>query len=233
MTTLSLSNLNQTSTSRSTPLRTIGGLAALGLGALFIALLVVLAGILPGQGFGPGALNDPAIGVTFLTTLWPTVIASVYLGIAVTFGVITLAVSASFDRAAPALRQFLTATGLVAATLFLAYAMINLIGAPYIVSAYQQDPSVGAAIYLALRIMGNGLNSGALFAAGLATCLIGWIGFRTGQTPKVLNGLLLVTGVCTTLSFAILPLGLFGVLLAPIWSIWLGVLLLRPNPITR
>lgn len=227
MATLSLSDRIQTHPISSPSLRTIGGFAALALGGLFIALLVLLAGVLPSLGFGPGALNDPAIGVKFLATPWPALIAFIYLGIALTFGVITLAMNTWFEPAMPALRQLLAASGLVAATLFLAYAMINFIGSPYIVSAYQQDPTLGAAIYLALRIIGNGINAGALFAAGLATWWIGWIGFRTGQTSKILNGLLLVTGVCTTLSFAILPLGLLGVLLAPIWSIWLGVLLLR------
>jgi Domain of unknown function (DUF4386) len=230
MNTISLTDLKQSTRSHSTPLRTTGGMAALILGALFTALLVILAGILPGQGFGPGALNDPATGIKFLTTSpWPMTIASIYLGVGITFVLIALAVEQWFKAKAPALMQLLTATGLIAGTLFLAYAMINLIGSASIVSTYQHDPASGAAIYLALRVLGNGLNSGALFAAGLATLLMGWAGFRTGQLPKILGGLLIVAGICTTLSFAMLPLGLLGVLLAPIWSIWLGIVLLRAS----
>ena len=34
-------------------------------------------------------------------------------------------------------------------------------------------------------------------------------------------------GVAMIVSFVLLPIGLLGVLLAPVWSIWLGITLLR------
>jgi hypothetical protein len=62
----------------------VGGVAAIALSGLFIALLILLIGVLPGQGFGPGALSDPAIGIPFLDhSILPSVIDFIYIGCAV------------------------------------------------------------------------------------------------------------------------------------------------------
>lgn len=228
MTTLTLTDLNQTPQAPAKSLYRLGGLAALGLGGLFILLLIVLAGILPAQGFGPGALNDPAIGIRFLSTsIWPSVIASIYLGVAVTFALMALVVAEWLETRGASFTQIIKFIGLAAGTLFLAYAMINIISSASIVSAYQHDPALGSALYLAARIIGNGLNSAALFAAGLATTLIGWAGIKTQAFSRFLGAILIIAGICTTLSFVVLPLGLLGVLLAPVWAIWLGVVILK------
>jgi hypothetical protein len=95
------------------------------------------------------------------------------------------------------------------------------------VSAHQHDPAAGAAIYLTLRVVGNAANAGALFAAGWALALAGWAALRSNDLPKALGFLMLGAGAAMMWSFVLLPIGLLGILLAPVWSIWLGVALLR------
>ena len=205
-----------------------GSAAALALGFLFGALLLLLAVVLPAQGFGPGALNSPATGIVFIASSGlPVLIDLIYLGNAVVFVLIVLALYERLRADAPAVMPVVVATGLVASALFLVYAMVNLTGNAGIVNFYDRDPIVGSAVYVALRMLGNAVNAGALFAAGLAILLSGWAALRARKLPAALCYLMLLAGFTTALSFAMLPLGLLGVLLAPVWSVWLGVSLWR------
>src|SRR5687767_916709 len=79
--------------------RSIGGIAALALSALFIGLVVVLALVLPAQGFGPGTLNDPAQGLVLVRTSFvPVLIDGIYLGVALALPLTLLALA---DAAVP------------------------------------------------------------------------------------------------------------------------------------
>ena len=206
----------------------MGGVAALVLGFLFGALLLLLLVVLPAQGFGPGALNSPDTGIPFMARSWlPALIDLIYLGNAVVFVLIVFALYERLRADAPALMPIVAAAGIVASSLFLVYAMINLTGTASIVSAYERDPSTGGSVYVALRVLGNATNAGALFAAGLAILLSGWVAYRAARLPAALCYLMLLAGFATALSFKLLALGLFGVLLAPIWSVWLGVSFFR------
>ena len=49
-------------------LQRAGGWAAIALGALFVLYLGMLVAVLPAQGIGPGALDDPARGLMFIAT---------------------------------------------------------------------------------------------------------------------------------------------------------------------
>lgn len=209
-------------------MRTVGSVGALVFGLLFVVLIVLLAVVLPGQGLGPGTLYAPASGVPFIeNSSLPALIAFIYIGISVGIVLIVFALYERLSAANPALMLLVAAASVVASSLFLGYAMIDLTGNPHVVSAYRDDPILGGAVYVALRTAGNALNAGALFATGLAIGFVGWVARSTNRLPKPLSYLLIVAGAATTLSFIVLPLGLVAVLLAPIWSIWLGVLLWR------
>ncbi len=209
-------------------LQTAGGIAALCLSGLFVGLLLLLAVVLPGQGLGPHTLDDPAKGIPFAaTSSLPVVIALIYIGNALVFVPLMLALYHRLQAAAPARLQVAVVAGLVASGLFLAYGMIPMVGNPVVVSTYQQDAVRGGAVYLALRVTANAMSAGALFALGWAISLIGWVALRAGGLPKMLSAIMLLAGIALIVSFALLPVGLIGVLLAPIWSAWLGVVLLR------
>lgn len=205
-------------------LQKMGSLAAIGLGILFVGYMVLLLIILPAQGYGPGTLNDPANGISFLaTSRLPMLIDFIYMGIAVTFLLISLALYERLSAVAPSIMPISVAAGLMASVLFLGYAMINFVGSSVAVSTQQHDALLGSALYLALRTVANGLNAAALFAGGWAILLAGWAARASQQAPARLSYLLIGAGLAMVVSFVLLPVGLLAVLLAPVWSIWLGV----------
>lgn len=209
-------------------LQKAGGIAAALLGVLFVGYLFLLSVVLPAQGLGPGTLNDPSVGIPFIALSWlPILIDGLYMGIAATFGLLTLALYERLQPDSPAAMRAGALAGGVASGLFLIYAMINLISAPTTIAIYQHDPSAGGTIYLALRAMANAINAAALFAAGWALVLAGWAALRSHALPAALGSLMIGAGAAMSMSFVLLPLGLLGVLLAPIWSIWLGAALLQ------
>ena len=215
-------------------LQTTGGIAALCLSGLFVGLLFLLAVMLPGQGLGPHTLDDPATGIPFVaTSSLPVMIALIYIGNALVFVPIMLALYQRLRAAAPAVMQVVVVAGLIASGLFLAYGMINLVGAPTVVSAYQHDAARGGAVYLALRLTANAMSAGALFACGWAISLVSWTALRGGGLPKLLSSIMLLAGISMILSFALLSVGLIGVLFAPVWSAWLGFVLLRKRAHVR
>jgi hypothetical protein len=116
--------------------------------------------------------------------------------------------------------------GAIASALLLAYGMMNFISAPSIVAAYEQNPTVGGTIYLTQRISANAMSAAALFAMGWAIMLTGWAMCTRGTMPRLLAYLMLFAGGATLMSFVILPIGLLGLLLAPVWSLWVGIALL-------
>ena len=207
-------------------LQKIGSIAAIGLGVLFVCYMGLLLVILPTQGYGPHTLNDPANGISFLATSGlPVLIDFIYMGMAVAFLLIALALYERFGAVAPSVMPISLAAGLMASVLFLGYAMINFVGGSVAVNTHQHDALLGSALYLALRAVTNGLNAAALFAAGWSILLAGWAAHESGQLATSLSKLLIAAGATLISSFVLLPIGLFGVLLGPVWSIWLGIAL--------
>ena len=210
--------------------RKLGAIASLMLGVLFLGYIGLLAVVLPAQGLGPGTLNNPATGIPFVAaSALPLVIDAIYIGIAITFLLITLALYDRLRPAAPVMMPISAAAGLLASGLFLIYAMINIVGNPIAVSMYQHDTVAGGIIYVTLRATANAINAGALFAAGWALLLAGWSACSARSLPRLLGYLVIGAGVAMMVSFVLLPIGLLGVLLAPVWSIWLGITLLRES----
>ena len=125
-------------------LQKAGGVAAIGLGVLFICYMMLLFLILPAQGFGPGTLNDPAHGISFLaTSVLPMLIDFIYIGMAVAFVLIALALYDRLHAVAPAAMQISTTAGLIASVLFLGYAMLNFVSSPIVVGVYAHDAVTG------------------------------------------------------------------------------------------
>jgi len=211
-------------------LQKAGGVASIGLGMLFISYMMLLFIVLPAQGFGPGTLNDPEHGISFLaTSILPMLIDFIYIGMSVAFVLIALALYERLRSVAPDVMQISTTAGLIASVLFLGYAMINFVGSPVAVSIYGRDAITGSTLYLALRTMANGLNAAALFASGWSILLAGWSAHGSGQWSNLLSYLMIGAGLAMMISFVLLPVGLLGVILAPVWSIWLGLIFLH-NP---
>lgn len=207
--------------------RTTGGIAAIILGSLFLLLVAVLI-YLPSIGVGPGTLNDPRTGISFIeNSAIPAGIALLYLGIGIASMIVLNAVAGLFRATSATLADWITFAAAAAGTLLIGYAMSDLVALPYAAAAYHTDQVVGGSAYIAIRAVGHCLSAGALFATGMGVAIAGLAGLRGGLLPKPLGVLMILAGLSVGLSFIILPLGLIGLVAAPIWSIWLGVVLLR------
>ena len=206
----------------------VGALAALALGTSFIALLGLLITI-AGQGYVPGSGNNPARALDFAArSPIPYMIYLLYALSAILIVLVVLALSDRWKDRAPLQMQLAMIAASTSSVLFLAYAMLGYVGEPTLISVYRQDASLGAAAYLAMRVVSNALNSGAIFSAGWAILLAGWVAIHGTDFPKVLAALLLVSGGLSVLAFLIPIFSLLAPLLYIVWSIWLGVFLLRP-----
>jgi hypothetical protein len=100
------------------------------------------------------------------------------------------------------------------------------------ISTTHADVAAGTAAYLAVRVVSNALNTGAIFAAGWAILLSGWAARKTRGLPSGLAYLLMLAGTLSVLAFLVSPLSLIAPLLYIVWSIWLGIVLLR-KPVTQ
>lgn len=206
----------------------VSGIAALLLSGLFVAFVFLLAVVLPQQGLGPGGLDDPTAGIPFVSiSPLPTIINLIYLGIALAFIMIMLGLYERLQPLAPAVMVTVVIAGVIASTLFLTYAMLNFVATPKIVSLSATNVKMSEIVYVALRVTANAMSAGGLFAAGSALFLTSWAALKYDGLPKMLSVLMGFAAVSMILSFASLSIGLLGVILAPLWSVWLGVILLR------
>jgi hypothetical protein len=205
----------------------IGGIAALSLGIAFIALLVLLISI-SGQGYVPGSGNSPAKALAFAASSpLPYIIYLLYASVAMLIVLIVSALAERLNTGAAGLMRLAMVGASVTSALFLAYAMLGWVGEPTLVNTYHTDVATGTAAYLAVRLVSNALNTGAIFAAGWAILLSGWAARKTGGLPSGLAYLLMLAGTLSVLAFLVPPLSLIAPLLYIVWSIWLGFVLLR------
>ena len=210
----------------------IGGIAALSLGIAFIALLVLLVSI-SGQGYVPGSGNSPAKALAFAASSpLPSIIYLLYTAIAVLIVLIVSALAERLNTGAAPLMRLAMVSASVTSALFLAYAMLGWVGEPILVNTYHADVVTGTAAYLAVRVVSNALNMGAIVAAGWATLLSGWAARKTGGLPSGLAYLLMLAGALSVVALLVPPLSLIAPLLYIVWSIWLGIVLLH-KPVTR
>ena len=211
----------------------IGGIGALMMAAYFVWILAFVFAVLPAQGFTtPEAWTDPVKGLTswanspalYLFSLADLIFAA---GLALT-GLALYAQLRSKDASGGAsAMQIGTVAGIVAVPLFLATAMTAIIGIPQIITMYPHNPNGASAAYAAVNALNSALGFAAVFAYGWWLGLVNWNALRTGALPKPLGLVGLVLGVACILFFAIQLLAPITLILGLVWSLWLGVVLLR------
>jgi len=205
----------------------VGAIASLAFGVSFIVLIDLLITI-ASQGYVLGSGNNPAKALEFAgSSSIPYVIYLLYILIAMLIVVIVMALSDRLKDHAPAQMQLAMIAVSAASTFFLAYAMLGYVGEPTLVSIYLENAALAMPAYMAMRVVSNGLNTSAIFAAGLAILLAGLAGITAVNFSKPLAFLLVLAGGLSILAFLIPPFSLLAPLLYIIWSIWLGIFLLR------
>ena len=210
----------------------IGGFASLAFGLAFTALFILLITI-ASQGYVPGSGNNPAKALEFAgSSPIPYMIYLLYILSALLIVLVVVALADRLQEHTPVQMQLAIVAASAAGILFLAYAMLGYVGEPMLIGVYQQDASLGTSAYLAMRVVSNALNSGAIFAAGWAILLAGLAAIRNVDFPKALASLLLLAGGLSVSAFLIPIFSLLAPLLYIVWSIWLGVFLLRSSSLT-
>jgi hypothetical protein len=204
--------------------------------ALAYIVSMVLGGILmfPLLGRGPGAYVTFVAGNQGLVYLWNLV---AYWGSALTLVVMVLALYERLKLSAPGTAQLATVFGLIWAALIIGSGNLMLRDVGVIAQLYAQAPAQAAATWTVLEAVENGLVSGNEVVGSLWVLLLSLAAWQTREWPKTLNvvGVVIsVGGLLTIIPPLAEPLTIvFGVGMI-IWSVGIGVALLRaPSPIAR
>jgi len=128
-----------------------------------------------------------------------------------------------------------TVIGIIWAGSLIASGMVSNAGIAPAVALYAKNPVQAALTWQGIESVASGLGNGnGEILGGLWTLLVSLAGLRAGGLPKALNILGLLVGAVGILS--IIPgltemlVGVFG-LSQIIWFVWLGIVLLRSNPV--
>jgi hypothetical protein len=212
-------------------LQKFGGIAALYLAAATLAGIAIFLVILDYPN-----ISDPAQKAALLIEQ-PGVIFTTNLVMYVFFGVLLASLAlALYDRlkaGAPALAQVAAVLGITWAGSLVASGMVLNAGIAPVTALYAADPTLAAAIWLAIEAVASGLGNGnGEILGGLWTLLVSLAALRSGGLPKALNllgGMVGVVGILTLLPPLTAFTGLFGLSQAS-WFIGLGIILLRSYP---
>jgi hypothetical protein len=148
--------------------------------------------------------------------------------------VLALALHDRLKHSAPAMMQVATAIGMIWAGSLVASGMISNAGIKPVIALYANDPVQAAMTWQGIEAVTTGLGNGnGEILGGLWTLLVSLAALRTGGLSKGLNILGLFAG--TVGIFSLIPgltdlTGAFG-LCQMVWFVWLGIVLLRGNPV--
>ena len=213
-------------------LQKMGGIAALYLGA---ALLVAMVGFL--LVVDTLGVTDPVEKVvqlvenqSFLHILY--LISYVIWGIVLV--VLVLALNERLKADSPAMMQIATAIGLIWACIVIASGQVTNLGMETVVDLYGKDPAQAATVWMAIDSVANGLGSaGGEILGGTWVVLVSWAALRARELSKALNYFGVAVGVAGLFSAVPALFGVLGIIFGlgkMVWSIWLGIVMLRKNP---
>jgi hypothetical protein len=149
--------------------------------------------------------------------------------------VVSLALYERLKAGSPAMMQTATVLGFIWAGLIIGSGNLMLHGFGEVTALYSKDPAQAETVWMALKIVENGIVSGNELIGGVWILLLSWVTWRSAELPKALNSLGLVIGVAGIVSI-VPPLTevavtIFGRSMI-VWFAWLGIILLRHNPNT-
>ena len=216
-------------------LQKFGGFAALYMAVAYLIGMVIFLAVLDYP-----SITDPAQKVALLVEM-QMVTFSTNLLMYVFFGVFLIVLSlALYDRlksCAPAMMQVASAIGIIWAGSLIASGMVANAGIAPAVALHAKDPAQAALTWQGIEIVANGLsNANGEILGGLFALLVSLSALRAGGVPRGLNMLGLLVGAAGIISIipglTELMIGVFG-LSQTSWFIWLGIVLVRSNPVKK
>jgi hypothetical protein len=217
----------------------LGGLAAFAqIGLAALALLADLV-LLPAAGLSPvnGQLPDAASVVAKNSD--PTLVV-LDIGMLLLSQTIWLVWAGLYDRLgsrAPNRSRLALLAATMASVFFAATAVISMNSRSMLATISKE--SEAATVDLGVRTLTGGLAGGGAFMMGWAAVLSGWATISKGGLPRLLSGMLLLSGASLMLPvlMSAIPSGLNPVMqllvgiaaeaTVPVWTIWLGLVLWR------
>jgi len=212
-------------------LQKLGGIAALYLAA---ALLFAMVGYL--VIIGTLDVVDPVEKVVqlvdnqaFLYIL--NLIAYVIWGIVMI--PLVLALYERLKASAPAMMQIASAIGLIWACIVIASGQVSNLGMNVVVDLYVKSPMQASTAWIAIDSVANGLGSaGGEILGGTWVILVSWAALRGKGLSRALNYLGMLVGLAGILSAVPALFGVLGIIFGlgkMVWSLWLGIIMLRKN----
>jgi hypothetical protein len=149
---------------------------------------------------------------------------------------LTLALYERLKADSPAIMQTATAIGLIWACIVIASGQVSNVGMNTVVDLYSTDPAQAVTAWLAYDSVAQGLSSaGGEILGGTWVLLVSWAALRGNGLSKALNYFGAIVGVVGLLS-AIPVIGVSGAAVfglgKMVWSLWLGIVMLRSNTST-
>jgi uncharacterized protein DUF4386 len=211
--------------------RRIGAFAAFALAAALVAFfLAILAFSVSGvqQGNNPAsglaaALKNPVLFGSFGA-------AFVILGASLI--VLALALHERLRGAAPFAVRIGTTAGVIGGTLFVTNGLGPLMGPAGLATIDAQDHAAAVAAFAAFTLVGNLLFAGGQIMFGAFALIDNVVGARARLLSRPLSYVGILLGIALIVGVALPagPLGLVFPVLILVWSLWLGVALLRSAP---
>jgi len=207
-------------------LQRVGGVASVANAFLTAVVVFIIAAVFPRLGLvTPSDWTDPVKSIA----AWPALsiplsslnIALVLMSIAALLTI--LALRERMHTSAPTLMRIAVIATSIGCAIWVATGLIEFGARPSILNA--KDVSA----YRALIGMCVSLSTAGDHGMGWAVFLTGWAALRTAKLPRILSCLGVLTGAILILGFLSMPLDGVGYVLFIIWSLWLGVVLLRSN----
>ena len=147
---------------------------------------------------------------------------------------LVLALYQRLKASSPAMMQIATVIGLVWACIVIASGQVSNFGMNAVVDLYGKDPAQAATVWMAIDSVANGLGSaGGEILGGTWILLVSWAALRGRGLSKALNYLGVLVGVAGLFSAVPVLFGALGIIFGlgkMVWSLWLGIIMLRKNP---
>jgi hypothetical protein len=147
---------------------------------------------------------------------------------------LALALYERLKDGSPAMMQIATVIGLIWACIVIVSGQVSNLGMNAVVDLYGKDPAQAATVWMAIDSVANGLGSaGGEILGGTWVLLISWAALKGNGLSKALNYLGVLVGVAGLLSAVPALFGVLGIIFGlgkMVWSLWLGIVILRKNP---
>jgi hypothetical protein len=146
---------------------------------------------------------------------------------------LVLALYKRLKDGAPVIMQIATVLGLIWSCIVIASGQVSNMGMNAVVELYKSNPTQAATVWLAIDNVANGLGSaGGELLGGLWILLVSWAALKGKGLSKALNILGVLVGSAGI--FSVIPIiTLPGVVIFGLgkimWSLWLGIIMIRSN----